>query len=140
MNVAIVRAETNEETTEEMLNIALEYVGEQDVEIVDVVTVPGVHELPVVTTTLLKQSIVDGVVVLGTIITGTTDHDQLLANNVSKQLLELASEYEKPVGYGVIGPNASWKEVRGRTEHYAKGAIDAVVDSHAAIDQIEREY
>lgn len=135
MNVAIVRATINGESTEKMLEIGREYADERGLDVVEVVEVPGVHELPVATEVLLDRGDVDGVVTYGSVIQGGTDHDQILAYNVSKQILELSCEHRKPVGYGVIGPGASWEQVHQRVEHYAKGAVDAVVDTETALSE-----
>ncbi len=98
---------------------------------------PGSHELPVATARLLQRDDIDGVAVLGAVITGGTDHDAVIAHNVSKQLLELSCDHGKPVGFGVIGPNVSWAQVTQRTEEYAAGAVDAVADTHDALAGIE---
>lgn len=133
MNVAIVRATINGDTTEEMLRVGREYAEERGLDVIEVVEVPGVHELPVAAEVLLSRGDVDGVVTYGSVIQGGTDHDKVLAYNVSKQILELSCEHRKPIGYGVIGPGASWKQVEQRVEHYAKGAIDAVVETETAL-------
>lgn len=136
MNIAIVRATINGESTEEMLDIGVEYARERGLEVVEAVEVPGVHELPIAAEILLDDEHVDGVVTYGSVIQGSTDHDKVLAYNVSKQILELSCKHQKPVGYGVIGPGASWKQVQDRVEHYAKGAIDAVADTGDALTDL----
>ncbi|QLG49955.1 6,7-dimethyl-8-ribityllumazine synthase [Natrinema halophilum] len=137
MNVVFVHATVNGEFVDEMLSIARQRAEEQNVSVVDTIDVAGVHELPVVVEAALERDNVDGVAVFGAVVKGSTDHDQLLANNVSKQLLEQSCNHVKPVGYGIIGPDASWKEVSKRLEHYAKGAVDAVTDADAALTQAQ---
>nr|EGQ40925.1 MAG: 6,7-dimethyl-8-ribityllumazine synthase [Candidatus Nanosalinarum sp. J07AB56] len=128
MNIAVVRAEFNQQYTDEMLEAAQNKIEEAEAELRETVEVPGVHEIPLAAARLLRREDIDGVVALGAVIEGATDHDQVIAQNVSKQLIELSCEEEKPVGYGVIGPGVSWAQVEQRTEQYAEEAVEAVVD------------
>lgn len=129
MNIGIVRAKFNEEYTHEMLEAAKEQANKRRLEVVEILEVPGAHEIPVATAKLLEHDEIDGVAVLGAVIKGATDHDEVICQNVSKQLLELQCEHGKPVGFGVIGPNVSWSQVETRTEKYAHGAVNAVADT-----------
>lgn len=128
MRIGIVRAFFNEAYTEEMLEAATKEANKLGIQIKYIVEVPGAHEIPIATKKLLKKDDVDGVATLGTVIKGSTDHDEILCKNVSKQLLEISCKYEKPVGLGIIGPNASWSQVEERTEAYAEKSVDAVYD------------
>lgn len=136
MNLAIVRARFNEEYTAEMLEAAERYAERQGIDVTHVAEVPGSHEIPVVTAELLAREDVDGVAALGVIIKGATDHDEVLAHNVSKQLLELSCEYGKPVGLGIIGPGVSWSQVEERTEQYAEEAVEAVCEVHEQLEAL----
>lgn len=136
MRIGIVRAEFNEDYTGEMLEAARERSEDLGLEVVDVVNVPGTHEIPVASGKLLSREDIDGVVALGVVIKGATDHDEVIAYNVSKQLLELSVEHGKPVGFGVIGPGVSWSQVEKRTEEYAKRAVDAVVETFEELEEV----
>lgn len=132
MNIAVVRAEFNEQYTAEMLKTAETRIKQnEDAKLSETVEVPGVHEMPLAAARLLRREDVHGVVALGAVIEGATDHDQVIARNVSKQLMELSCEEEKPVGYGVIGPGVSWAQVEQRTEQYAEEAVEAVLETVA---------
>lgn len=137
IRIGIIRARFNEQYTEEMLSAAKEYASEQDIEVATVVEVPGSHEVPLAAKRLLKQDDIDGVVAVGVIITGATDHDQVLGYNVSKQLLELSCDFEKPVGLGIIGPGVSWAQVEKRTVDYAERAVDAVKETYEELSGME---
>lgn len=136
MNTAIVRARFNEQYTGEMLEAAERYAEEQGIDVTHVVEVPGSHEIPVVAARLLERDDVDGVVALGVIIKGATDHDEVLAYNVSKQLLELSCQHGKPVGLGIIGPGVSWSQVEHRTVQYAEEAVEAIHEVHQRLDSL----
>lgn len=134
--IAIVQAEFNEEYTGEMLDAARDRAEELGLHVVTVVTVPGTHEIPVATQQLLSRDDIDGVVTLGAVIKGATDHDAVICYNVSKQLLELSCDHGKPVGMGIIGPGVSWSQVEQRTQGYARRAVDAVTETDEALDAV----
>lgn len=136
IRIGIVRARFNEEYTADMLQAAKDTAAESDIDVVSVVEVPGAHELPVACQQLLERQDVDGVVALAAVIKGATDHDAVLCQNVSKQLLELSCDHGKPVGYGVIGPNVSWAQVEERTTQYAREAVDAVAETYDALQEL----
>lgn len=138
MNVALVRARFNERYTEEMLDAARDRAEANGMEVVAVAEVPGSHEIPVAAAELLARDDVDGVAVLGAVITGATGHDEVIAHNVSKQLLELSVEHGKPVGLGIIGPDVSWSQVANRTASYAEGAVDAVMETADELDRLRQ--
>lgn len=136
MRIGIVRARFNEDYTEEMREAAEERAGELGLDVEAVVDVPGTHEVPLAAEKLLSSEDIDGVVALGAVIKGATDHDAVICYNVSKQLLELSVEHGKPVGMGIIGPNVSWSQVEKRTEGYARRAVEAVKETYEALDSI----
>lgn len=136
IRIGIVRARFNEEYTAEMLAAAERKAEESRLDVATVVEVPGTHEIPVAADKLLSREDIDGAVVLGAVIKGATDHDEVLCYNVSKQLMELSVDHGKPVGFGVIGPNVSWTQVEKRTEQYAEEAVEAVKDTAEAIEEI----
>ncbi|MDY6773990.1 MAG: 6,7-dimethyl-8-ribityllumazine synthase, partial [Candidatus Nanohaloarchaea archaeon] len=129
-------ARFNEEYTEEMLEAARERAEELGLEVETVVNVPGTHETPVAAEELLSREDIDGVVTLGAVIEGATDHDEVIAYNVSKQLLELSVEHGKPVGMGIIGPGVSWSQVEKRTEEYARRAVEAAAETFEELEQV----
>lgn len=132
MTVPVVRTTIHGHHVEEMVDVVYEYAPRRGLDVGSTVEVPGVHEVPVVTSKLLAEGEVDGVVALGVIVEGASDHDQVLGFNVPKQLVELSCEYEKPVGIGIVGPGTSWEDVDRSTERYAKEAVDAV----AAVNEV----
>ena len=48
---------------------------------------------------------VDGIVTLGCIIKGETDHDRHIANAVSKGLVSVCLSHNKPISFGVLTTN-----------------------------------
>jgi len=117
----------NYEITGEMSKRAIERAREAGAKIVKVIEVPGSFEIPMAVKELLEQKDIEGVVTIGTIIKGGTDHDMVIAHAIAKKLMDLSCEYGKPVSLGISGPNITWQQAEKRIEEYATRAVDSVV-------------
>ena len=117
----------NHEITDEMSKRAVERAREAGAKIVKVIEVPGSFEIPMAVKELLEQKDIDGVVTIGTIIKGGTDHDMVIAHAIAKKLMDLSCEYGKPVSLGISGPNITWQQAEKRIEEYSTRAVDSVV-------------
>ena len=117
----------NHEITGEMSKRAVERAREAGAKIVKVIEVPGSFEIPMAVKELLEQKDIDGVVTIGTIIKGGTDHDMVIAHAIAKKLMDLSCEYGKPVSLGISGPNITWQQAEKRIEEYSTRAVDSVV-------------
>jgi 6,7-dimethyl-8-ribityllumazine synthase len=67
------------------------------------------------------------VVVLGAVAQGETKHDELVVNTMTEAIVQLSLTYNKPVGFGVIGPGAKHMHFKDRTEEYGRRAVQAVI-------------
>ena len=128
--LGLVIAEFNSPVTEQMEEQAREAAAQRDVEIVETVSVPGAYDAPLAADRLARRNEIDAVAVLGTIITGDTDHDRVIADAAAKGLTDVSLDRDKPVTLGVTGPGMSAAEAR---ERVSKGA-DAV---NAAVKMTE---
>ncbi|MBI4452203.1 6,7-dimethyl-8-ribityllumazine synthase [Candidatus Woesearchaeota archaeon] len=117
----------NYEITGEMAKKAQQRAKEVGARIAKVVEVPGSFEIPLAAKELLEDKNIEGVVTIGTIIKGGTDHDTVVAHTVARKLLDLSCEYNKPVSLGISGPNITWQQSEKRIEEYAIRAVDSVV-------------
>ncbi len=72
---------------------------------ITVAWVPGAWELPIVVKHLIQARDVEGVIALGAVIRGETTHDQHINRAVSQALMQIALDYEKPVGFGLLTVN-----------------------------------
>lgn len=125
--IGVVVSQFNSEITREMGNKAQQRAKELGAKIVKIIEVPGSFEIPFAVEKLLKDKAIKGVVTIGTIIKGGTDHDLVVAHSVAKKLLDMSIEYSKPVSLGISGPNITWEQSRERIEEYAVRAVDTVV-------------
>lgn len=125
--IGMVVSTFNFEITGEMSKRSQERAKEVGAKIVKVVEVPGTFEIPLAVKELLESKEIQGVVTLGTVIKGGTDHDNVVAHAVARKLLDLSIEYNKPVSLGISGPNITWQQSEKRIEEYAIRAVDSVV-------------
>jgi 6,7-dimethyl-8-ribityllumazine synthase len=127
VNLGIVVSEFNYDITSMMLARAEEHAKLLGAKVAEVMTVPGAYDMPIIVKKLLAKKGVDGVVCLGAIIKGDTDHDQVIASQLTRKLMDLSLEYGKPVGLGVSGPGQTHAQAVDRIDDYAKRGVEAVV-------------
>ena len=113
-----------------MTDAAREAADEREAEVVETVTVPGSYDTPLAADRLARREDVDAVAVLGVIVAGDTDHDQVIADAAAGALADVSLDRDTPVTLGILGPGMSTAEAEART---SKGG-DAV---HSALDLVE---
>lgn len=99
---AIVASKYNAEYVDSMLDAAwreIERAGGS----VDVVRVPGAFEVPVIAARLAaKDAKLNGIICLGVILRGETDHAQQIGNAVTSALMQIQVQYGIPVIHEVL--------------------------------------
>ena len=138
VKLGMVVAEFNYDVTYLMLQKALNHAKFLGAEVAYVVKVPGTFEIPLAVRELLKLPDVDGVVALGAVIQGETKHDELVAQQAARKILDLGVEYGKPVSLGIIGPGASRMQALERVEDYARRAVEAAVKMVRRLKNLEK--
>jgi len=127
VKLAIVVAEFNYDVTQLMLQKALDHARFLGAEVTYVVKAPGVFDVPALLADVVRKDDVDAVAVLGAVIQGATRHDELVANQAARKILDISVDSGKPVALGVIGPGANRMQALERVEEYARRAIEAAV-------------
>ena len=125
-HLGIVVADFNADMTYEMLSL-VQKEAEYEGNILEVVHVAGVYDMPLAVQTLLKKSRIDGVLTLGVVLQGGTNHDVIVAENAAQKFVDLACQFEKPVTLGVIGPRVTREFALQRVEEYALHAYHALI-------------
>ena len=138
VRLGIVVAEFNYDVTYLMLQKALNHAKFLGAEVAYVFKVPGTFEVPLAVRKLLKMPEVDGVVALGAVIQGETKHDELVAQQAARKILDLGVEFGKPVALGIIGPGASRMQALERVEDYARRAVEAAVKMVKRLKELEK--
>ncbi len=104
---AIVISRFNSTVTQALLSGAEDafqrHGGAQDN--LTVVWVPGAFEIPAVVRRLTGSGKFDGVLALGALIKGGTPHFDVLAQQVTKSLSDIAVHSDVPVSFGVLTTN-----------------------------------
>ncbi|MEM2899948.1 MAG: 6,7-dimethyl-8-ribityllumazine synthase [Thermoplasmata archaeon] len=135
MRIGIVVSEFNFDITKMMLEQALQHAEFLNVKVAKIATVPGVFDMPIVIKEMLKRSDIDGVVTLGAVIEGETEHDQIVIQHASRKIADLALEYSKPVSLGITGPGMTRLQAEDRIER-AKNAVEAVVKIYRSLEKV----
>ncbi len=125
-NIGIVVSEFNYDITSMMLERAKSHAEFLGANVVKVINVPGVYDIPLAVKVLLKDNGVDGVVTLGCVIEGETEHDQIVIQNAARKITDLSLEFTKPVALGITGPGMTRLQAEDRIEN-AKNAMEACV-------------
>jgi 6,7-dimethyl-8-ribityllumazine synthase len=127
VRLALVVAEFNYDVTQLMLQKAIDHAKFLGAEVVYVVKVPGVYDIPIVLKDLVAKEEVDAVVTLGAVIQGATKHDEVVAHQAARKILDISVESGKPITLGIIGPGANRLQALERVEEYARRAVEAAV-------------
>ncbi|MFE3845812.1 6,7-dimethyl-8-ribityllumazine synthase [Thermoplasmatota archaeon] len=127
--IGAVVSEFNYDITMMMLERAKEHAQFLGAEIIKIVKVPGVFDVGLAIKKLLEKKEIDAVVAIGAVIEGETEHDDIVIQQASRKIADLAIDYGKPVGLGISGPGMSRLQAQARIER-AKGAVEAVVKLH----------
>jgi 6,7-dimethyl-8-ribityllumazine synthase len=133
MKIGIVVSEFNYDITMMMLERAQEHAKFLGADVEDVVKVPGVFDMPLAVRKLLEKGDIDGVVTLGAVIEGETEHDEIVIGHASRKIADMVVEYGKPVGLGITGPGMSRLQAEERIER-AKQAVESVVKMHKRLN------
>ncbi len=125
--LGVVVAQFNRPITEAMEEAALEAASDAGATVAETIAVPGVYDAPLAADRLARREEIDAVVVLGSIITGDTNHDQVIADAAAGRLTDVSLERDTPVTLGVTGPGMSAAEARERVENAAT-AVESALD------------
>lgn len=130
VQLGLVVAQFNKESpvTHEMADEARAVIDDHpDATIGEIIEVPGTFDAPLAADRLARRDDIDAVVVIGAIITGDTDHDQVIANAAAQGVTDVSLDRDTPVTFGVIGPGMSHDEARART-HFGATATESAID------------
>jgi 6,7-dimethyl-8-ribityllumazine synthase len=129
IKIGAVVSEFNYDITMVMLEQAKEHAQFLDAKITQVIKVPGVFDMGLAVKKLLSQNDIDGVITIGAVIEGETEHDDIVIQHATRKIADLTLEYNKPVGLGISGPGMTRMQAEERIER-AKAAVEAVIKLH----------
>ena len=126
IKLAFVVSEFHRDITYQMEISGREHAEFLGAEVVHTFYTPGTFDMPLAVKELLMSGDVDAVVTLGCVIEGETEHDEVIAAQLTRRIMDLALEYDKPVVLGVSGPGMTRLQAQERVD-YAKRAVEAAV-------------
>jgi len=125
--IALVVSDFNEKITSKMEKNAEKVASSLNAEIIKKIHVPGAFEIPFVAKKLIKDKEIDAIVVLGAVIQGETGHDKIIVSSIAPKLIDISLEYDKPIGFGVIGPRVTYQQAEKRAIEYSRRAVEAAL-------------
>ena len=135
VTLGLVVASFNAPVTGEMAASARSAAEEAGVDIAAEIEVPGAYDTPLAADRLARRDDIDAVAVVGAIITGDTDHDDVIGTASAQQLTEVSLERDTPVTMGITGPGQSADEARARTDYGAR-AVESAIDLATELEEI----
>jgi len=122
--LGFVVSEYNFDVTMMMLERAKAHAEFLDCEVGEQIMVPGVYDLPFALKKLIARSEIDGVVALGAVIEGETNHDEVVMQHAARKIIDISLESGKPVGLGITGPGMTRNQAQARIDN-ARSAVEA---------------
>lgn len=125
--IGIVVADYNADITHLMTKIAQEHVEFLGGKVTKTIRVPGVFDVPLAAKKLAEKREIDGIVTLGAVVEGDTDHDDIVAQNAARKIADVSVETGKPISLGISGPKMTRADGVKRIEEYAKRSVETTL-------------
>ncbi|MFB6354027.1 MAG: 6,7-dimethyl-8-ribityllumazine synthase [Halobacteriales archaeon] len=125
VSLGLVVASYHGPITERMEASALAAADDRDASVTETVRVPGTYDAPLAADRLARRDDVDAVAVLGAIVTGDTDHDQVIGDAAAGGLTRVSLDRDTPVTFGVSGPGQTAEEAADRVDKGAEAVESA---------------
>ena len=125
--LGMVVSDYNADITHLMGKIAEEHAEFLGAKVTKTIRVPGAFDMPLAVNNLLKRKDINGVVALGAVIEGDTKHDEIVANNTARKIVDLSVDSGKPVSLGISGPGMTHADGVKRIEGYAKRSVESTL-------------
>jgi len=126
MKIGIICTSFHKEEMESMLHYATEQSISNGLEISLIQWIPGVMEIPLTVNRMIAENNIEGIVTLGIIEEGETQHGAVMGQAVISSIINLQLKYNIPIGLGIIGPGAKKEHIQPRIEPHSRAAVNAV--------------
>jgi 6,7-dimethyl-8-ribityllumazine synthase len=139
--VAIVISRFNESITQNLLSACLKTLKEKNIsqEQIDIIWVPGAFEIPLMVQNVLKKNKnLQGVITLGCVIEGETDHFRLIVDTVTRKVSDLSLQYEKPIIFEVLATKNLAQAVARSSDDLNNKGRSAALSLISMLEMIER--
>lgn len=104
LKIAIVRTNYHTELIDNLESYAIKTLTSAGVSKtnIETFTAPGSWEVPILVQSAMEARKFDAVIAFGVIVKGETYHFDLIANEVSRALMQLSLDYAIPVGFEIL--------------------------------------
>ena len=126
--IGVLLGSFHKKFVESMLEVVKKECVKYSLKIVEKVWVHGSMEKPLMLKFLLEKKNIDGVIILGVIEKGETEHGYVIGKSVASAVLDVQMQLQKPVGWGVLGPGIIEEQIPLRLEKTAKNSVSALYD------------
>lgn len=137
LKIAIVVSRFNEDLTGRMLEGAIATLRDSGVKEknVTVIEVPGSFELPLACQRLAATKKYDGIIAIGCVIKGETDHYYYISGEAARGIMRVMLDFSIPIGFGVITTNNIEQAIARSYGESNKGveAAEAVLEMIASL-------
>ncbi|MBI1721249.1 6,7-dimethyl-8-ribityllumazine synthase [Lactobacillus crispatus] len=102
--IAIVASKFNEIVTHHLVDGAIASLKQFGVleDQIDIYWVPGAFEIGFTANKLLNSNNYDGIMTLGAVIKGETDHYSMIIQNVTNAIMQMNLKAEVPITFGIL--------------------------------------
>ena len=125
--LGFVVSDTYADITDKMEEVAKKHAEFLGAAVVKVIRVPGSFDAPLAVKKLADSAEIEGIVVLGAVIEGDTDHDNIVAHNAARKIMDISVQSGKPVGLGISGPKMTRMQAIQRIDDFAKDAVESAI-------------
>jgi 6,7-dimethyl-8-ribityllumazine synthase len=133
LGLVVAQYDKHGQVIDEMEQSARQAAADHDAEIVTTTEVPGAYDTPLAADRLARRSDIDAVAVLGVIVSGDTNHDQVIGDAAAQGLTTVSLERDTPVTLGIVGPGMSKDEAKART-HKGGSAVTSALELVTELD------
>jgi len=139
--ISIVVSEFNSHITNKLKKGCIDRLKEKNIDIknLNIVTVPGAVEIPLVAQLLAKSKKYHAIICLGAVIRGDTDHYDYVCQQVSFGCQRVMLDHDIPVIFGILTTNneeQALQRVGGSEGHKGKEAADAALSMIAVLEKL----
>jgi 6,7-dimethyl-8-ribityllumazine synthase len=136
VKLAICASEFNFDVVAPMMEFARRHAEFLGAQITAELLVPGVYDMPLAVKKLAMRNDVDAVVTLGAVIEGETQHDEVIMQQATRKMMDIAVETGKPVALGISGPGVTRLQAMERVTDYARRAVEAAVKMVKRLERV----
>ena len=139
--IAIITSIFNRQITQSLHDGALSQLLKRGFNEKDIYSfeVPGAVEIPLVAKRIAMLKKVQSIIALGAVIRGETSHYDLVCTMVSQGCIQVSSEYNIPVLFGVLtteNEEQAWDRLGGRCGHKGIDLANAAISLQQTLNQL----